>query len=324
MRKAVWIALRSFLNWYIRFKRRIFRKLAKTFQVVAFTKKITLQEKQIEILLPLKDEGIANEVLVGSIREKENVEYMAQFLQKYETQIDVVLDIGSNIGYFVLFENLFLPSAQIYAFEPVPANYRVLQINLLLNGLSNQVKTRQAALVEKDFPSDTIEMHVPPQGNWANIAGQKFPGSITIHVPFITIDEISNEIGNARVFIRMDIEGYEYEVFNGARAFLEGREGVFVALEFHAHLLQNRAVHFLEMLRECGFTLDKAILSRPSIYSHFSPSSLLFRLHNWLHEQIEKEKITAIDQISTIEDLIEYVRDEKNWHGYHLYLTNTK
>ena len=318
--KITWIILRSLFNRYIRFKRHIFRKLANDFQVVAFTKKLVINNKQVEILIPLKDEGIADEILVGSIREKENVEYMAQFLQKYETQIDRVLDIGSNIGYFVLLESLFLANTTIHAFEPVPTNYRVLQANLLLNGLSNRVKAKQAALVEKDFPSDTIEMHVPPQGNWANIAGQKFPGSITIRVPFITIEEIFNEIGDSRVFIRMDIEGYEYEIFNGARPFLEERKEVFVALEFHAHLLQERAIHFLEMLKEYGFILDKVILSRPSIYLHFQPRSLLFRLHNWFHEQIEREKMVSISRISTIDDLIEYVRDEKNWHGYHLYL----
>ncbi len=51
---------------------------------------------------------------------------------------DVVLDIGANIGYYVLLEyQLIGKSGRIYAIEPVYNNFELLQKNLRLNNLKN-------------------------------------------------------------------------------------------------------------------------------------------------------------------------------------------
>ena len=46
-----------------------------------------------------------------------------------------ILDIGANIGYYsLLFAKLIGPSVQVYAFEPDPYSYDLLQQNILENG----------------------------------------------------------------------------------------------------------------------------------------------------------------------------------------------
>ena len=42
---------------------------------------------------------------------------------------DVVFDVGANIGLFTLFVNRICPTAQIYAFEPLPPNFELLRAN---------------------------------------------------------------------------------------------------------------------------------------------------------------------------------------------------
>src|SRR5438045_9576180 len=42
----------------------------------------------------------------------------------------VILDIGSNIGTSILFFHKRFPSARIYAFDPQPETFRVLQANV--------------------------------------------------------------------------------------------------------------------------------------------------------------------------------------------------
>jgi FkbM family methyltransferase len=42
----------------------------------------------------------------------------------------IVFDVGANIGLFTLFANQKCPTAQIYAFEPLPPNFELLQANV--------------------------------------------------------------------------------------------------------------------------------------------------------------------------------------------------
>jgi len=49
-----------------------------------------------------------------------------------------ILDIGANIGYYsLLFAKLTGPSGQVFAFEPDPYSYDLLQQNILENGYTN-------------------------------------------------------------------------------------------------------------------------------------------------------------------------------------------
>jgi natural product biosynthesis luciferase-like monooxygenase protein/FkbM family methyltransferase len=48
---------------------------------------------------------------------------------------DVVFDVGANIGLFTLFVNRMCPTAQIYAFEPLPPNFELLRANTARHGI---------------------------------------------------------------------------------------------------------------------------------------------------------------------------------------------
>jgi FkbM family methyltransferase len=48
---------------------------------------------------------------------------------------DVVFDVGANIGLFTLFVNRLCPTAQIYAFEPLPPNFELLRANAVRHGI---------------------------------------------------------------------------------------------------------------------------------------------------------------------------------------------
>jgi FkbM family methyltransferase len=48
---------------------------------------------------------------------------------------DIVFDVGANIGLFTLFVNRMCPTAQIYAFEPLPPNFELLQANVARYGI---------------------------------------------------------------------------------------------------------------------------------------------------------------------------------------------
>src|SRR5580693_5946929 len=56
-----------------------------------------------------------------------------------------VLDIGAQSGFYsLLLSRLIGPEGLVFAFEPLPANYRILEENVSLNHISNVVVIREA------------------------------------------------------------------------------------------------------------------------------------------------------------------------------------
>jgi FkbM family methyltransferase len=70
---------------------------------------------------------------------------------------DVVLDIGANIGVFALCAAK--QGAQVYAYEPIPRTFELLQQNIYLHGLDNMVHPRNIGL--SDRSEEKIMFHHP-------------------------------------------------------------------------------------------------------------------------------------------------------------------
>ncbi|MFK8103154.1 MAG: non-ribosomal peptide synthase/polyketide synthase, partial [Saprospiraceae bacterium] len=62
---------------------------------------------------------------------------------------DVVFDVGANIGMFSSFVSLHFPGSEVYAFEPLPPTYEILDANARLYETSSKIKTYRAGLSDK-------------------------------------------------------------------------------------------------------------------------------------------------------------------------------
>jgi FkbM family methyltransferase len=60
---------------------------------------------------------------------------------------DIVLDVGANIGVFALCAAK--QGAQVYAYEPIPGTFELLQQNIHLHGLDNMVHPRNIGLSDQ-------------------------------------------------------------------------------------------------------------------------------------------------------------------------------
>lgn len=85
----------------------------------------------------------------------------------------VVFDVGANIGMFSLFIGARCPSAQVYAFEPVPEVFAKLQQNIAARGLT--VRSFNCGLSDHDqdvsfyyYPNDSIMSCRRDYINWEN------------------------------------------------------------------------------------------------------------------------------------------------------------
>jgi len=166
-----------------------------------------------------------------------------------------VLDIGANIGYYVLIESGLIGNGKIIAMEPVPSNIELLRKNLKLNGLENVVVVPGAASDRhgiQDFHlSDMSNLGTfHATGSQANhLSGKVIP------VETWTVSEIAAEYGIPDL-IRMDVEGHEVAILNGMLGDIRaGKTAPLVLLETHLsrYSEENDMASTLKSLFELGY-----------------------------------------------------------------------
>jgi len=164
-----------------------------------------------------------------------------------------IIDIGANAGYFSLFAFCRFPGARVFSFEPIPANFRLLERNRNLN------PGRQWSCVQKAVAGKAGELVL------AFDAGDDFTTSATlidggsgqkdrISVSAVTLPEIFAGNGLERCdLLKMDCEGAEYDILYGCPPEVLGRIER-IALEVHGGAGADRNIDALEaFLRKKGF-----------------------------------------------------------------------
>ena len=130
----------------------------------------------------------------------------------------VALDVGLNIGLAALLMAPCVPRGRILAFAPVPEAHARLQANIAANigtaieALPFAVGAAPGALPPHVGPRFTAGSHVvPPTHTLAAMMPVR-------QVPVVTIDDIEAERRLGRLDpIKIDVEGFEGEVIEGAR-----------------------------------------------------------------------------------------------------------
>lgn len=160
----------------------------------------------------------------------------------------LILDCGSNIGLSVLYFKYIYPQAKIIAFEPDPILFKILEENIKINNIQNVELVQKALFANKSvmtFYSDgKIASHLEKYSS-GNVLSewQKF------EVPTTTLTEyIEDEID----FLKMNIEGAEFDVINQAKEKLKNVRQI--VIEYHHQPGLPRTLHkILQILNDCGF-----------------------------------------------------------------------
>jgi len=200
--------------------------------------------------LNLKDEGISKDLLMYGIREQESTKEIKKILNKD----DVVLDIGANIGYYVLNEaRLIGNSGKVYACEPVPENFKLLEKNIKLNGFTN-VETYNIALGNKNKET---EMYISEKSNLHSMIRTRNVSDKKIKIQLLTVDEFLKNKKTPNL-IRMDVEGYEYKILEGMKETLKNKKFSKLFIEIHFHIMdKSESEALLEILKKDNFEIKK-------------------------------------------------------------------
>ncbi|PIY97313.1 MAG: hypothetical protein COY66_00245 [Candidatus Kerfeldbacteria bacterium CG_4_10_14_0_8_um_filter_42_10] len=196
----------------------------------------------------LKEHSIFKQLALDGERESE----ATKILEKIIKPGQVIFELGANIGYYVLIEtNLIGPQGKIYAIEPEPANFALLKRNVEINKLNN-VQLFNIAISDQagNFP-----FYVTENSNLHSMIEPKDGEYKKVMIKTETVDEFLKGKGEIN-FIRMDIEGYEYNALRGMRETLEKNPNISLFIELHCNLIgPDKSKAILKDLRAYGFEI---------------------------------------------------------------------
>jgi FkbM family methyltransferase len=202
--------------------------------------------------LDLGDEGISRDLALDGIRELESTKILGKFIRKG----DVVADIGANIGYYALMEARIVgKDGLVYAIEPSPSNFRNLKKNIGMNDYGN-LQAFELAIGDKKRKA---RMYMSSHSNLNSLVVQKNKKiERSIDIQLQTLDGFLK--GRARpTFLRMDVEGYEYNIIKGSKELLGSKNRLVIFMEIHPHIMsRDKTGDLLKALKKNGFEVSAA------------------------------------------------------------------
>jgi|GEM_PF-805073 len=242
-----------------------------------------------KLMVNVKDEGASFDILVSQHRMRED--FVTKFLLGSllrEDRQDTFLDIGANIGYYtVLLSDYF---KKIISVEPVQENIEYLRRNVNLNNLNNKVTIVRGAIGEKkDFAyilkDKALNLSKITKNLDVNKTGlEKVPSYRLMDIPF----------DGKITFLKMDVEGYEYNILKSNKDFFEKISPDTLFIEIHFDVLDNsKCEEILSLLQEWGYNVKKAFVEvKGPIYLWRGFKKYVFQ--TYLEKFIYKRKIGEI------------------------------
>lgn len=153
--------------------------------------------------------GATGNIYLG-LHEFENMSFVLHMLRKN----DLFVDIGANIGSYTILASAVV-GAKCISIEPIPATYNHLLNNINLNGVKDLVNSYNLGIGQKNgtlnFTSDndTTNHVLDERRDTSN------------KVVEVEVKSLDNLIGSlAPKLLKIDVEGYENAVIEGARKVL--------------------------------------------------------------------------------------------------------
>ncbi|MCI8774082.1 MAG: FkbM family methyltransferase [Lachnospiraceae bacterium] len=157
----------------------------------------------------------------------------------------IVADIGANIGNHTLYFLNEVQAQKVYAFEPVLNTFLLLRKNMMLNHLQDRTELYCCGLGAKEGRAD-VSAYVGSNSGATHLSEQE-NGNIQIHcLDDFALKDIQ--------LIKIDVEGWELEVLEGAKETLDQYHPYVIIEVFPYHV--ERACRFMTELGYKNYQLD--------------------------------------------------------------------
>jgi FkbM family methyltransferase len=181
------------------------------------------------------------------------------------------VDVGANHGIFSLTFCALRSDGRVVAIDPSPIAFEILQKNLNLNSFS-QLQTRKVACGAT--PGEVRMKH-----NWHHLEAIRDEDDDVdaVAVPMLSLDQICEEEHILPELLKIDVEGFELPVLQGAERVLQTAKQLF--LEIHPQtmdelrLSQSAIFDLLTSSGWSGYTFKEDPLTRED----FAAQRCIFR-----------------------------------------------
>ncbi len=219
----------------------------------AETRLVTLEHNKKKFSLYISPENgfIDKHIFLYGVYEPFILDIIEQYLHKGMTFID----IGANIGQHSMYAaSLVGKSGSVHSFEPIPRIYGQLIASSHSNGFTSIIHAHNVALGTQDT---TETFFISKNIGGSSLVNQNEETKEEISVRVTKGDTLLLPLSRIDM-IKIDVEGYEYEVLLGIKQTLATRSLV-ILVEFsgdfyHTHT-DNHGIKILSLLEEAGYQL---------------------------------------------------------------------
>jgi len=174
---------------------------------------------------------------------------------------DLVIDIGANRGQFALAALKVLPNANVTCFEPLNSAFAVLSSLFRWN---DRVLIHKTAIGDLD---SEIAINISNREDSSsllsigNLQTETFPGTHSLGTEVVSVSRLSNfvsqEVLAKTTLLKIDVQGFELQVLQGAAELLDKIEFIYVECSFmELYRDQFLASDIISFLFARGFRLN--------------------------------------------------------------------
>ena len=198
--------------------------------------------------LKLKARGIMD---IWSIKET----FLDRFYERFGVGIEdgwTVVDIGGGIGDYTLFAATATPHGKVFAFEPFPESFALLQQNLAANQATNVQAFAEA--IWSQAGDLKIDSSIGEPGQFISRSTDTQVGQST-QVPSISLEQALARLQLEQVdLMKIDCEGAEYPILFNTPADVLGRVQRIV-MEYHDRVTRYTHGDMQEFLASKGYAV---------------------------------------------------------------------
>lgn len=149
------------------------------------------------------------------------------------TDAPILFDVGANVGNYTQLLHRQFPKATIHAFEPHPKTFKHLTTNVspFAQCHNSGLGSEESSLILYDKADQDGSTHASMHEKI--ITHEHLQQTVEHTVQVRTLDQVADKLNIKHIdFLKIDTEGYEFEVLEGATGMLETNQISIIQFEF--------------------------------------------------------------------------------------------
>ena len=203
-----------------------------------------------------------------------------EWIDGFQKEKFIFWDIGANIGLYSIYNALKNINSETISFEPSSSNLRVLSRNVSINNLNKNIKLLPVALTNHDNSFLLMNEREFVEGGALNTFGENFNYKGENFEPRMSYKTlgmsinylIENKILEVPDYIKIDVDGIEHLILQGADKYLDNKKLKSLSIEINEDFkAQYNSV--LEIMKKNNFRIlhkkrNESVLSKSKEFAN--------------------------------------------------------